>query len=54
MGYGQATEGCTKTLSFHQVNLGRKLLAKVPMRDDQPEVEGNFSIGGVHLRGGGS
>lgn len=47
MGYGEATEDCTKTLSIHQVNLGRKLLAKVPMRDDQPEVEGNFAIGGV-------
>ena len=31
----------------HQVNLGRRILADVPMRDDAPEVEGDFAIGGV-------
>ena len=47
MGYGQAIEDGNIMLRIHQVNLGRKILATVPMRDGHPEVEGNFAIGGV-------
>ncbi|MGO4917322.1 PrpF domain-containing protein [Pseudogemmobacter sp. W21_MBD1_M6] len=46
-GYGQTTAGDTMHVRVHQVNLGRRILAQVPMRDSQPEVEGDFAIGGV-------
>lgn len=32
---------------IHQVNLGRRLLARVPIRDGAPEIEGDYAIGGV-------
>lgn len=34
-------------VNVHQVNLGRKLVVDVPMRDGMPEIEGDFAIGGV-------
>ena len=46
-GYGQMSANGTMRVRVHQVNLGRRILADVPMRDDAPEVEGDFAIGGV-------
>lgn len=40
-------KGDHAVVRIHQVNTGRRLLARVPMRDGQPASDGDFSIGGV-------
>lgn len=45
-GMGREVDGALE-VAVHQVNLGRRLVVRVPMRDGMPEVEGDFAIGGV-------
>jgi len=45
-GLGRIKDGMSE-LSVHQVNTGRRLKCRVPMRDGYPETEGDYSIGGV-------
>ena len=45
-GYVAPVEPATQ-VAVHQVNTGRKLLAKVPVVDGEPATEGDFKIGGV-------
>ena len=40
-------EGDAACLAIHQVNTGRRLRAKVPLKNGAPAVDGDFSIGGV-------
>jgi probable AcnD-accessory protein PrpF len=48
-GLVEAVEGVT-TVRIWQVNTGKEILAHVPTRDGQPQVEGDFKIDGVpHL-----
>ncbi len=39
--------GNTAEIYIHQANTGRRLRALVPLRNEFPETEGNFNIGGV-------
>jgi 2-methylaconitate cis-trans-isomerase PrpF len=40
-------QGDTMEIAIHQVNSGRRLLARVPMSSEEPSVDGAFAIGGV-------
>lgn len=40
-------DGEALEVRIHQVNLGRRLLARVPLLDGAPSVTGDYSIGGV-------
>ncbi len=49
-GYVPALEPITR-VAIHQVNVGRRLLATVPVVDGGPAVKGDFRIGGVPRSG---